>query len=65
MIIFSIFLSVFENFVNATEDYLLAVLFGEIILGIGAAFLFELDRAMYSLLTILLHQKLLILLKRD
>lgn len=65
MIIFSIFLSVFENFVNATEDYLLAVLFGEIILGIGVAFLFELDRAMYSLLTILLHQKLLILLKRD
>lgn len=35
MIIFSIFLGIFEDFVNATEDYLLAVCFGGVILGTG------------------------------
>ena len=102
MIIFSISLGIFENFVNATEDYLLAVFFGGIILGIGAglvikfggcldgsetiailinkkfgisvgkivlifniiiyaaaAFLFGLDRAMYSLLTYFITSKTL------
>lgn len=36
MITFSLFLGIFENFVSATEEYLLAVSFGGIILGIGA-----------------------------
>ncbi|MCR4944475.1 MAG: YitT family protein [Clostridium sp.] len=35
MIIFSLFLGIFENFISATEEYLLAVSFGGIILGIG------------------------------
>jgi uncharacterized membrane-anchored protein YitT (DUF2179 family) len=35
MIIFSIFLEIFSNFVNATEEYLLAVCFGGLILGTG------------------------------
>ncbi len=35
MIIFSIFLEIFSDFVNATQEYLLAVCFGGVILGIG------------------------------
>jgi len=35
MTIFSVFLEVFEKFTNATEEYLLAVSFGGVILGIG------------------------------
>ena len=35
MIIFSLFLGIFENFISVTEEYLLAVSFGGIILGIG------------------------------
>jgi uncharacterized membrane-anchored protein YitT (DUF2179 family) len=35
MIIFSIFLEIFAGFVNATEEYLLAVCFGGVILGFG------------------------------
>jgi uncharacterized membrane-anchored protein YitT (DUF2179 family) len=35
MVIFSIFLEIFKGFVNATEEYLLAVCFGGVILGIG------------------------------
>jgi uncharacterized membrane-anchored protein YitT (DUF2179 family) len=35
MIIFSIFLEIFAEFVNATEEYLLAVCFGGVILGFG------------------------------
>lgn len=38
MLVFSVFLKVFENFSNATEEYLLAVCFGGVILGIGAGF---------------------------
>lgn len=103
MAMFSIFLEVFAPWVNATDQYLLAVCFGGVILGAGvglvirfggcldgtetvailinrkfklpvgqtvlifnviiyivAALLFGFDRAMYSLLTILLHQRLLI-----
>lgn len=35
MLIFSVFLSIFEHFVSATEEYLLAVCFGGVILGAG------------------------------
>ncbi len=35
MVCFSIFLEVFSKFVNATEEYLLAVCFGGVILGVG------------------------------
>ncbi len=35
MLVFSVFLEIFESFVNATEEYLLAVCFGGVILGIG------------------------------
>lgn len=35
MVVFSFMLEVFSNFVNATEDHLLAVCFGGVILGIG------------------------------
>lgn len=35
MIVFSIFLEIFSGFVNATSEYLLAVCFGGVILGIG------------------------------
>lgn len=35
MVIFSVFLEFFSGFVNATEEYLLAVCFGGLILGIG------------------------------
>lgn len=35
MTIFSVFLEIFKNFTNATEEYLLAVSFGGVILGIG------------------------------
>lgn len=36
MVIFSIFLEVFKPLVNATDQYLLAVCFGGVILGVGA-----------------------------
>ena len=36
MLVFSMFLDVFKPMVNATEDYLLAVSFGGVILGAGA-----------------------------
>lgn len=36
MVVFSVFLKVFEHFSNATDEYLLAVCFGGVILGIGA-----------------------------
>ena len=35
LLVFSVFLEIFESFVNATEEYLLAVCFGGVILGIG------------------------------
>lgn len=35
ILVFSIFLEIFASFVNATEEYLLAVCFGGVILGIG------------------------------
>jgi uncharacterized membrane-anchored protein YitT (DUF2179 family) len=35
MIIFSLFLEIFSKFVNATEEYLLAVCFGGLLLGVG------------------------------
>jgi uncharacterized membrane-anchored protein YitT (DUF2179 family) len=35
MVVFSIFLKIFEPFVNATDEYLLAVCFGGMFLGIG------------------------------
>lgn len=35
MIVFSIFLEIFEGFTNVTEEYLLAVCFGGVILGTG------------------------------
>lgn len=35
MVVFSVFLEIFSGFVNATEEYLLAVCFGGLILGIG------------------------------
>jgi uncharacterized membrane-anchored protein YitT (DUF2179 family) len=35
MIFFSIFLEIFSKFVNATEEYLLAVCFGGLLLGVG------------------------------
>jgi uncharacterized membrane-anchored protein YitT (DUF2179 family) len=35
MAVFSAFLGIFEHFTNATEEYLLAVCFGGVILGIG------------------------------
>lgn len=35
MIIFSVFLEIFAPFVNATEEYLLAVCYGGVILGVG------------------------------
>lgn len=35
MVVFSIFVSVFEDFANATDQYLLAVCYGGVILGLG------------------------------
>lgn len=35
MAVFSVFLEIFADFVNATEEYLLAVCFGGVILGVG------------------------------
>ncbi len=102
MVIFSVFLEVFAPMVNATKDYLLAVSFGGVILGIGvglvirfggcldgtetvaillnkrfklpvgqtvlifniiifviAGFVFDFERAMYSLLTYFITSKVL------